>query len=65
MEMSGQLHAPAALLLVKRLDIHWIGGWVGHRAGLDAVAQRNIPSRYRKSNPGRPACSLVATSANE
>jgi len=21
-------------------DTHWIGGWVGHRAGLDAVAKR-------------------------
>jgi hypothetical protein len=22
--------------------IHWIGGWVGHRAVLDAVVKRNI-----------------------
>jgi hypothetical protein len=28
MEASGQLHAPGT---------HWIGGWVGPRAGLDAV----------------------------
>jgi hypothetical protein len=23
---------------------HWIGGWVGPRAGLDAVVRRKIPS---------------------
>jgi hypothetical protein len=28
---------------------HWIGGWVGARAGLDAVVK--IPSPYRNSNP--------------
>jgi hypothetical protein len=25
------------------LSIHWIGGWVGPRAGLDAVEKRRIP----------------------
>jgi len=25
---------------------HWIRGWVGHRAGLDAVMKRKIPSPY-------------------
>jgi len=30
--------------------IHWIEGWVGPRAGLDAV-MREIPSPYRDSNP--------------
>jgi hypothetical protein len=29
---------------------HWIGGWVGPRAGLDAVVKRKIPSPYRDSN---------------
>jgi hypothetical protein len=29
---------------------HWIGGWVGPRAGLDAVAKRRIPSPRRESN---------------
>jgi hypothetical protein len=37
MEVSGQLHAPAALLLEKSPGIHWIGYRVGYRAGLDAV----------------------------
>jgi hypothetical protein len=28
-----------------------MGGWVGPRAGLDAVARRKIPSSCRDSNP--------------
>jgi hypothetical protein len=36
--MSGQLHAPAALLPGKQPPgTHWIGGWVGPRADLDDV----------------------------
>jgi hypothetical protein len=31
--------------------IHWIGGLVGPRAGLDAVVKRKIPSPCRDSNP--------------
>jgi hypothetical protein len=42
MGVSGQLHAP---------DTHWIGGWVGPRAVLDAVVKRKIPSPRRESNP--------------
>jgi hypothetical protein len=30
---------------------HWIGGWVGPRAGLDVVVKRRIPSSCRESNP--------------
>jgi hypothetical protein len=30
---------------------HWIGGWVGPRAGLDAVVKRKFPSPYLDSNP--------------
>jgi len=46
MDMSGQLPIPAALLPGKDLDTHWIEGWVGPRAGLDAVGykKRKIPS---------------------
>jgi hypothetical protein len=29
-------------LLQITLGISWIGGWVGHRAGLDAVAKRKL-----------------------
>jgi hypothetical protein len=32
--VSGQLHAPAALLLGKEPNTHWIGGWVDPRASL-------------------------------
>jgi hypothetical protein len=28
---------------------YWIGGWVGTRAGLDAVVKREIPSPHRES----------------
>jgi hypothetical protein len=30
---------------------HWIGGWVGPTAILDAVVKRKIPSPHRESNP--------------
>jgi hypothetical protein len=33
---------------------HWIGGWVGPRAGLDAGARRNILCPWRGSNLDRP-----------
>jgi hypothetical protein len=31
--------------------IHWIGGWVGPRAGLDVIVKRKICSPCRDSNP--------------
>jgi len=34
---------------------HWIGGWVGPRAGLDAVSKKIIPRR--ESNPYHPVAS--------
>jgi hypothetical protein len=33
---------------------HWIGGWVGPRAGLDVVVKRKIPSLRRESKPRTP-----------
>jgi hypothetical protein len=33
---------------------HWIGEWVGPRAGLDAVANRKISSPCQDSNPRSP-----------
>jgi hypothetical protein len=33
---------------------HWIGGWLGPRAGLDIVTKRKIPSPCRESNPDHP-----------
>jgi hypothetical protein len=45
MEVSGQLHALAALPPTETaLGTHWPGGWVCPRAGLDAVVKRIIPS---------------------
>jgi hypothetical protein len=34
---------------------HWIGGWVGPRAGLDMVVRRKIPRPYWDLNPNHPA----------
>jgi hypothetical protein len=39
---------------------HWIGGWVGPRAILDAVVKRKIPSPRRKSNPRTPIVQPLA-----
>jgi hypothetical protein len=33
---------------------HWIGGWVGPRAVLDAIVKRKIPSPRRESSPRTP-----------
>jgi hypothetical protein len=62
MEVSGQLHAPAALPPRERAPgTHWIGGWVGPRAVLDiAVVKRKIPSTRRESNPRTPIVQPVA-----
>jgi hypothetical protein len=40
--------------------IHCIGGWVGSRIGLDAVAKRKIPSPCRDSNPRSPSAKLLS-----
>jgi hypothetical protein len=39
---------------------HWIGGWVGPRAVLDAVVKRKIPSPRRESNRTTPIIQPVA-----
>jgi hypothetical protein len=55
MGVSGQLHTPAALPPRERAHAtHWIGGWVGPRAVLDAVVKRKISSTRRESNPRTP-----------
>jgi hypothetical protein len=48
MEVSGQLHAPVTLW--RSPGTHWIGGWVGLRADLDAVAKK-IPASAGKRTP--------------
>jgi hypothetical protein len=39
---------------------HWIGGWVGPRAVLDAVVKTKIPSPRRESSPRTPIVQPVA-----
>jgi hypothetical protein len=60
MEVSGQLHAPAALPPGKEPSgTHLIGDWVDPRAGVNALATRKILCLCRKSNPSRPAQRLL------
>jgi hypothetical protein len=41
--VSGQIHAPAALPRKERNPgTHWIGDWVGPRAGLGDVEKRKF-----------------------
>jgi hypothetical protein len=52
MEVSGQLHAPAALPAGKvPTGTYCIGGRVGSRAGLDVMEKRQISRLYRESKP--------------
>jgi hypothetical protein len=43
----------------RYLGTHWIGGWVGLRAVLDAVVKRKILSTRRESNPRTPIIQTV------
>jgi len=53
MEVSGQLHDSSALPPTERAPgSHWIGGWVGPTALLDAVVKRKI-LRLRKDDEDR------------
>jgi hypothetical protein len=50
MGLSGQRHAPAALYSRERTPgTHYIGGWVGPRAGLDAEI-RGKEAGYQHEN---------------
>jgi hypothetical protein len=40
--MCGQIHGPATLPPRKDPGTHWIGGWLGPRAGLDGVENRKF-----------------------
>jgi hypothetical protein len=60
MGVSGQRHAPAALLPPgKGTRTHWTGGWVGPRAGLDTEVRGKILCPCRRSNPVRPVVQPV------
>jgi hypothetical protein len=60
MEVSGQLHALAALPQREVPGTHWIGGWVGPKAVLDAMVKRKIPSPRLESSPRTPIVQSVA-----
>jgi hypothetical protein len=53
--VSGQFHAPAALLAGKEHRSHLVGGRVGSRTCLDAVAKGKNLWPCWKQNLGRPA----------
>jgi hypothetical protein len=38
----------------RAISTHWVGDWVGPRASLDVMEQRNISCPHRESNPGCP-----------
>jgi hypothetical protein len=38
----------------RAFGTHWVGDWVGARAGLDTVAKRKTPYPCQESNPGHP-----------
>jgi hypothetical protein len=53
--VSGQRHAPAVLYPWERIHgTHWMRGWVGPRAGLDAEARRKTLDLCRRSNTDCP-----------
>jgi hypothetical protein len=58
MEVSGQFHAPAALPPGESAPgTHWIGGWVGPRADVDAVEKRKIFPTGIRSPASQPVAS--------
>jgi hypothetical protein len=59
--VSGQRYAPAALDAGERTPrIHYTGGWVGPRAGLDTEVKGKILCLCRGRNLGRPVVESVA-----
>jgi hypothetical protein len=50
-QVNRQLHALAAFPQGNKSSAHWIGGWVGPRAGLDAAEKIKISCSCRESNP--------------
>jgi hypothetical protein len=56
-EVSGQLQLQPLCLREMSLSTHWLGGWAGLRAGLDAVEKRKVSCSRWEWNPGTSACS--------
>lgn len=55
MEISGQLHVPAALAPRKEPGTHWTGGWLDTTVGLDVLGKGQIFVPAEIHNPDRPA----------
>jgi hypothetical protein len=63
MEVSAQLHVPAALSPKKQPSgTHCMWGCVSPRAGVDFMEKRNISWAYRKSNPNTSVLQPAAKS---
>jgi hypothetical protein len=60
MEVGGSFSARPLYPQGKSLWYHWIRGYVGSNAVLDAVVKRKIPSPRRESNPRIPIVQPVA-----
>jgi hypothetical protein len=64
MEVSDQLHAPAALTLGKISNTHCIGGWVGSRGSLDneepSLLSHDVTSRRMETQ----TCLSATTGSN-
>ena len=61
MELSRQLHVPAAILLGIEFQYPWNRGWVNPRANLDVLEKRETPSPLGNQIPDFPACTLATT----
>jgi len=60
MEVNGHLHTLVTLPTGERASgTHWIEGWVGFIAVLDAAVKRKIPSPRRESNPRTPIVAIT------
>jgi hypothetical protein len=65
LRVSDQCDPPPSLLPGERASCaHWIGGWVGLRAGLDAVVKRKIPAPTGYYwTPGRSLVAILTCKA--
>jgi len=59
MKLSSRLHAPAALLPGRNLGTRWVGGWVGHRDGVDVFKEEKVSCPCRDSIPGLSSAMLL------
>jgi hypothetical protein len=51
---GGQRHASASLPPGKRAGTHFIGGWVGPRAGLDVCEKSRLPQFDPRTEDTKP-----------